>query len=84
MGYYGRTVTTEGYLRYCGVLGGYGVLGSNGGNWWILWGTMGYCVVLWGYYMALLVTAGYFWVQGWGYLGFWGVIENSVLYCGVL
>ena len=30
----------------------------------LLWCTMGYCVVLWGYCMALLVTAGYFWVLG--------------------
>ena len=67
VGYYGGTV---GYCGYCRVLevlwdtGGMGVLGSDRGKWWKLWGTMGYCVVLWGHCMVLLVTAGYFWVLG--------------------
>ena len=31
VGYYGGTVATVGLWRYCGVLGGMGVLGSNRG-----------------------------------------------------
>ena len=70
MGVLWGTVDTAGYWRYCGVLGGtggtvgyWGVRGYLGVN-RVVVDTLGYCVVLSGYCMVLLVTAGYFWVLG--------------------
>ena len=55
--------STGGYGGTGGTVGYGGVQGYLGVN-RVVVDTLGYCVVLSGYCMVLLVTAGYFWVLG--------------------
>ena len=78
-------------MGYWGVLG---VLGSNSGYWWILWGTAGiggtkrYLGVLWGYcrYCGVLGctggTGGYLGYSWGGTEGHCGGIVGTVGHCG--
>jgi len=77
-------------VGYWGVLG---VLGSNSGYWWILWGTAGtggtkeYLGVLWGYcrYCVVLWETGGGVTAGTGCTGWcWGSKNSTVGYCMVL
>ena len=51
----------------------------------VLWGAVGYCGVLWGYWVVLWLLQGTGGIVGyWGVWGYLGVIEGSGGHSGVL